>query len=284
IQFFSHRYPPTTMTYTLTLHDALPIYNRNDPEKRVLTQRQSNGGHHPQPVRAMAAALLMLLLFLPGADGSSSASAQPQSRLAYNLEITGLEDGPARKLFEELSALRQQRSSPPRSFSELRYAIRRDVDTLTRILRSQGYYGARVSYQLDRSQRPFPLRLLVNQGPQFRIAAFDVAVSDTGADTAERQADGQSLVPATGSPAVAARQTLARLPEIGHPLARLGEQDIVVDHETGTMAVALDIAAGPRVLFGPPLFSGAPSVKDSFLSKLTPWEEGELYDSRKVEE
>src|SRR5690606_41761095 len=83
IQFFSHRYPPTTMTYTLTLHDALPIYNRNDPEKRVLTQRQSNGGHHPQPVRAMAAALLMLLLFLPGADGSSSASAQPQSRLAY---------------------------------------------------------------------------------------------------------------------------------------------------------------------------------------------------------
>lgn len=233
--------------------------------------------------RALAAALVAALGMILMA-GTAVAAERP----TYRLQISGLADKSATALFDELSLLKKSNRSE--SFSELRYAIRRDVDTLTEILRSFGYYGARVSYQLDRSRRPFELRLLVTQGPQFRIESFTVTYLDAPEDEAELHEAVKPLLLKPGTPAVAdrvvaaERAILTRLPEIGHPGVRLRKRDIVVDHESAAMQVDLRIRAGPRRLFGPPRFSGADDVRESFLAKLAPWDEGELYDSRKVEE
>lgn len=206
----------------------------------------------------------------------------------YRLQITGLSDKSAAALFDELSLLKK--SNKADSFSELRYSIRRDVESLTEILRSFGYYGARVSYQLDRSRRPFELRFLVTQGPQFTIESFTVTFVDQPEDLSVLQEAAQSLALSPGTPAVsdrvvvAERAILTRLPEIGHPAVRLERRDVVVDHETAAMRVELRIHAGPPRNFGPPRFTGADDVRTDFLVKLAPWNEGELYDSRKVEE
>lgn len=238
---------------------------------------------HGSARAAFLAAGAAVLCWLALADAAIAAE-----RPGYRLQITGLNDKSAAALFDELSLLKK--SDKADSFSELRYEIRRDVDTLTEILRSFGYYGARVSYQLDRSRRPFELRLLVTQGPQFKIESFTVTFLDEPEDLAALREETQSLALRPGTPAVsdrvvaAERAILTRLPEIGHPGVRLQHREVVVDHETTGMRVDLRIRAGPRLNFAPPRFSGADDVRQSFLAKLAPWEEGELYDSRKVEE
>lgn len=236
-------------------------------------------------LRAVAAVLVVMAALLGAMFGGPARAAEG---LAYDLELSGLKDGSSRKLFDEVSLLQAGRKTPPRTLAELQSAIRRDVETLTEILHANAYYSARVSYQLDRTRQPIGLRLVVVEGPVFRLDAFRVIFTETD-NAAALQAAVAELVPKPGTPGRSAlivtseKAILARLPEIGHPQAQVVTRDIVADHATDLMTVELTIAAGPELTFAPPHFTGATSVDPVFLARLAPWKEGEVYDSRKVD-
>ncbi|MDA5192413.1 autotransporter assembly complex protein TamA [Govanella unica] len=229
---------------------------------------------------------------------AKSPEAKPKTArgVPYSFAIDGLKDSEGTELFQEISLLRKNRGKPARAQAELRSWIQRDITSLTEILRSQGYYGSRISYLMDRRKSPLAVTLRVTEGPRYKITAFKVdllGMPETAMAKSEAATIHQSFdrrLPKVGDPAQSARvveaeqRILLRLPQIGYPRAAVKDQDIVVDHALQSMDVTLKVTPGPRTCFGEPEFSGAPNVEHRYLGRLAPWKFGDVYDSRVVDE
>lgn len=208
--------------------------------------------------------------------------------VVYDVSVTGLNDGTARDLFKETSVLLRQKSDPPATFAILQQWIQKDIRTLGKILRARAYYAGRVSYQVDRRVDPLKVSLLVETGPQYKIA--EVTLDLVGADTGLDKGELLPLLPGEGIAGTAARilvaekDMLARLPRIGYPLARAGDRRVMVRHGDRSMTVVYSIDPGPRVSFGAVRYQGLTSVKPAFLDRLRPWAAGDIYDDRLMAE
>lgn len=191
-----------------------------------------------------------------------------------------------------LSALSGDDGEPVVSRSALSLRAEGDRDMFVRFLRSEGYYRARVSVQAGIGQHPGQVVFTVDSGPVYRIAdvtlAYDGAVDATvDATVQDRVLDGLGLaagMPVRAGDIVAAE---ARVPRVlmrnGFPQARMGVRDVVVDHATETASVRLRVEPGAAVTLGRPRYDGLVSVRASYLDRLTPWRDGEIYDQDKVD-
>jgi len=244
--------------------------------------------------RCTLAGAKWLLPFVLGAFlslASFAVRAEEVDHIRYDLDVAGLNDGPAKDLFKETSILIRQKGNPPPAFAILQQWIQKDIRTLDKILRARAFYSGRVSYQVDRRVQPVRISLLVDSGRQYRITAVDLAFvgSEGGQPVPDREAF-SDLLPEVGAPGAAPRILLAqqdilsRLPTMGYPLARLKDRKVVVRHADQSMEVRYIIDPGPYVSFGQTSYRGLESVKTGFLEKLRPWAEGDVYDSRKIAE
>ena len=220
-----------------------------------------------------------------------AARAADADRIRYDLDVTGLNDGPAKDLFRETSVLMRQKGNPPPAFAILQQWIQKDIRTLDKILRARAFYSGRVSYQVDRRVKPVRISLLVASGRQYRINDVDLTFSgDHDAEPAPDMELFTDLLPKGGTPGAASRillaqqDILARLPTMGYPLARLEDRNVVVRHADQSMEVRYVIDQGPHVSFGQTRYKGLETVNPGFLQRLIPWAEGDVYDSRKVAE
>lgn len=155
-------------------------------------------------------------------------------------------------------------------------------------LRAQGYYGATIDI-IDDPQIPqengredFTIaletdaRLLrVRPGPLFIFAATAIDVEGPSSSTfdAARAKANALLSNLGGQPARSAdvlrvqSQALATLKEAGFTSAQDTYPDILVDHETSTMAVTYKIASGPLTLLGAPIIVGAQLTPQTWVAR-----------------
>src|SRR5690606_894161 len=75
-----------------------------------------------------------------------------------------------------------------------------------------------------------------------------------------------------------------KLPQQGYAFATVGERDILLDEQTLLGDYTLPVDTGPRGSFGRIVTKGDPVFEVNHIEVLRRYKEGELYDSRKVDD
>lgn len=212
----------------------------------------------------------------------------PQAGVAYDLSITGIEDRQLLDILESASQLRALIKRPPATVAGLGRRARNDLERLRATLKSEGYYAATLSYQVDATARPVTVRLNVVPGGRYTLSAFKVEYLGEAAPASPDQPTLQDLGIRIGMPARAPalrgaeRKVTAILGERGYPFAKVTNLKAVVNHPERRMTVHVTVDPEMRARFGPLAVVGLTSVDVSYIRRLVTWGEGDIFDRRKV--
>ena len=208
----------------------------------------------------------------------------------YNVDIEGLKKTGLESLLKDRSDLIRLRKEEPASIWDLRARIRRDISGFADVLRSEGFYGARLTYAIDRASKPIKVRIDVEPGDRFTIGAYTIELTgpqtlpDSVKAEARKTAEAQVGKPARSETvALAFGDVMNKLPQLGYPRAKLAVQDFKADHKDRKLTAKVRIDTGPLVKFGEITLDGLETVKQGYVLKAVTWKTGDTYDSRKVE-
>lgn len=207
----------------------------------------------------------------------------------YRAQIAGVEDSELEKLLESASQLITLESQPPPTLAALERRARNDVERLQKVLRSEGYYDARIAYRLEPDEKPIGVFVDITPGNRYTLTKYAITYSGSGSDDPGLPRDPDALDASPGQPARAATVTEARsrllglLADQGHPLAEVLDQSVVVDHADDSMSVSIAVVPGERARFGAVAITGETSVDADYIESFIPWQEGEFYDRRKLD-
>lgn len=217
-------------------------------------------------------------------------AAQGAPSYAYQVEIAGLKKTGLEDPLKSRSDLIRLRKEEPVSIWDLRARIRRDITGFADVLRSEGYYGARIAYELDRNSKPIKVTISVEPGERFTIGAYTIELTGpkdlpaSAREEAAKTAREQVGKPARSETvALAFGAVMSRLPQLGFPRAKLVLQDFKANHADHKLTAKVRIETGPLVHFGPVSIDGLKRVKKKYVMKALTFKQGEVYDSRKVE-
>ena len=165
---------------------------------------------------------------------------------------------------------------------EARRLARRAARKAEDYLNSRGYFAPDIAYAVDPGP-PVQGRVKIEPGPLFTFEAIAV-------DTGERDLSeaGQSALTAVqilqpGEVAVPQRIVseeaglLAALKASGYAEARALDRQVIGDRETGTIDLTYRLVPGPRIRLGDVIYPNDRRTRLSALSRLTPFEPGDLY-------
>ena len=183
---------------------------------------------------------------------------------------------------------------PARSRAQARRRLERTANTVRTVLRSEGYYDSDMQGRIAEEdpdaepgrQPPLEPVLLVDPGPRYTVGEAEVVFTDP---VPESDAAAAELDLRPGEPAVAARIVAAGLrvtnwlEQHGYPEARLGERDVVVDHDRDAVDVDYPVTPGPKVRFGDVIVTGDAKIGSGWIDLITPFEEGDVFDERELD-
>jgi translocation and assembly module TamA len=211
--------------------------------------------------------------------------------LRYTWLVEGLSSvGGAQDLlaaFRKQSTLEAERKKPANA-AQIGRRASADADLLTQLLRSQGYYDAAVEPSTDRSGNALRVILTVDPGEQYRFASVELPGLDAaGADAAKLR---ESFAVKAGDPVIAqdviaAGTSLTRaLGEEGFAEAKVGEQDVEVNHETRLATLSLPVAPGPVARFGQIHVSGRPPFSAHHVGIIARFKQGDQFQRSKLDD
>ena len=212
--------------------------------------------------------------------------------LRYTLEVEGLASvSNAEELlraFRQQSALQAEHKDPANA-AQIGRRAGADADLLTQLLRAEGYYDAVVEPRTEKAGDALSVVLAAEPGPQYRFASVELPGLDAaGPDAAVRLRDSFAVKP--GDAVVAADVIAAGLAlttalgEQGYAGARLGEQDIEVNHQTHLATLTLPVDPGPVARFGAIRVSGRPPFSPSHVGLIARFKPGESFQRSKVDD
>jgi len=222
-----------------------------------------------------------------GKAESLDASVLAPDGVSYDVTVEGIPDDDLVTLLRQSSQLVSLRDRPPSSLAGLQRRAEGDRERLESVLRSEGFYGAKVGVDLDRRVSPIQVTLAIDTGDQYLLSEYEIHYSEPLAP--ERQPSLEDLavqidMPARAPTIVAAqRDLLDFLARRGHPQAEVLDRETLVDHGSKTMTVRLDLDPGPAARFGRVTISGLETVEEDYPRGLLSWSEGEVYDKGKIE-
>ncbi len=259
-------------------------------------------GHAARPLgRAAALRLAFALLLAVSAGGCAAGKDGPsptpdadqnvpdegQLAVPYQVAFQGVDDADLRELLEQVSQTKQLVDRPPPSLIRLRQRAEADRPRLQEALRSRGYYDAEISVAVDSHAKPARVLFGVSPGPLYQF--HDVNIEVTPPTPTLKLPGLKELGIAPGEPAVsqtildAESALLARTRAQGHALAKLGQRQAVVDHDTRTMDLTLVVQPGPVVRFGAIRIDGLETVNESAVRRRLPWQAGEVITPERIE-
>ncbi|MEO7654509.1 MAG: BamA/TamA family outer membrane protein [Sphingomicrobium sp.] len=194
-----------------------------------------------------------------------SAATGDKDTIRYTLAIVGLEGvGDTAAIlaaFRKQSALEADRRRSANT-AQVSRRSRADSALLAEILRSQGYYDAMVEPRIEGSSSELQVIIEADPGAQYRFASVELpGLEAAGADYDKlREAfavrKGDAVI---AEEVIAAGVALDRaLGQEGFATAKVGEQDIVVNHQTNLASLTLPVDPGPVAEFGEIRVSGEP--------------------------
>jgi translocation and assembly module TamA len=211
--------------------------------------------------------------------------ARAQEGIPYRTEITGVEDD-LRDLIVESSRLVAAEDTPPAGLAGLQQRAESDVEDFQRVLRSEGYYGARIRLEVEADERPAIVRMTIEPGPRFRLTQCAVQVAGAVPETLPRDCDDIGVVlgvPAEAETVIATEARLLRpFLERGYPDVAIMRR-VIVDHADSSMHMTFTVTPGPQVRLGNVTVMGTERTDPAFLEMLRTWEPGATYDVRQMD-
>ncbi|HEX6661778.1 MAG TPA: outer membrane protein assembly factor, partial [Sphingomicrobium sp.] len=191
------------------------------------------------------------------------------------------------KAFRMQSALEADRKDPANA-AQIARRSRADADLLEELLRSQGYYDADVEPRTEPAGNMVRVLLEASPGEQYRFASVDLPGLDEAGPEAAKLRDAFAVK--TGDPVIAqdviagglALQTM--LGELGFADAKLGEQQVDVDHATHLATLVLPVTPGPVAKFGTIRVSGRPPFSARHIWTIARFRPGERFERSKIDD
>ena len=193
------------------------------------------------------------------------------------------------RLRQEIERALGTAKNPPQSrFEARRRAETAAADVMT-VLRSEGYYEARVEPDVGEGDQPASV-VNVTPGPRFAIADPEVSW-DKAAPTPQAQLAGKAAIGLTiGGPGRAADvlaaqgRVVAAVQKRGYADAKVDPYQVTVDHIPRTLQPTFHIDAGDRVMMDGLNLTTTGRTKSRWVTSLTPWKPGDVYDPDQVAE
>ncbi len=194
--------------------------------------------------------------------------------------VEGVTDGALRNQIE--AAMGESKSAPRGLLESRRRAIQAAKDALA-LLRSEGYYQGEADPDVTPAPANRPL-VRVTLGPRFKLASATIAWRGAPPDAATQAQALKDLDLPDGGPGRAADvlaaegRVIAALQKRGYAEATIDPREVVVDHADASVRPTLKIGAGERIVLGALVATGPARVQAHWLSSLSPWKPGAVYD------
>jgi translocation and assembly module TamA len=226
---------------------------------------------------------------LPPIDTGLSESATERT---YSYSISGLDTVEGRDAivtgFDERSILRKERKDLANA-AQIDRRARADAELLAELLRSQGYYDALVEPRIGAAGGALAVELAAEAGSRYRFESVELPGLDAaaGGEAAKLR---EAFAVKAGDPVVASEVIGAgialqvALGERGFATAKVGEQDIVIDHEAGVARLVLPVTPGPIARFGSFSVTGQPAFSASHVQVIARFKPGDRYEQSEVDD
>lgn len=226
----------------------------------------------------------------PAAESSPNASGSTESvGIDYQVVFEGSMSGKLGALLKESSLLLTMADRRPATVAALERRAAGDIKRLEAVLRSDGYYDGEVDYRIDARKEPVQVTVIVSRGDPYRLESFDIVYE--GENSYEdlprnpRELGVQLNRRVRAADIVAAENRMESiLWERGYPFGEVADRRHVVDRLTHMMRVSMTVDPGPKAGFGPLTIEGSEKVRASYIRRLCPWEPGQEYDRRLLDE
>ncbi|MDO9487870.1 MAG: BamA/TamA family outer membrane protein, partial [Sphingomonadaceae bacterium] len=207
--------------------------------------------------------------------------------LRYDVEIKGLSDIGLASRFRGLSAL--ENGETLNNLAQLNRRAREDTALIDRLLRAEGYYGARIDADITPAEAEggrAKVTLTVDPGQRYSFDSIEVATPPSAPRELIRDTLGLKVGdPVDATDIIAAEDRVrVRLPELGYPFATVGEREIAIDHETLSGSYRLPVVAGQQAKIGEIRVEGDALVSARHVERLSRFRSGEVYNAADIED
>jgi translocation and assembly module TamA len=236
--------------------------------------------------------LKKILIFIMLLNFGGITKLYASDELSYDVEISGLEDNTyegIRSVFDGSSTLQAQKSATLISISRLRGYLKSDIELMEQILRSVGYYDARIEENLIRQNNHFKISIHITPGELYSYGIIKIDYQDVIPDEDIRVKIRDRLGLIEGAPARAQSVLTSKaliaeiLPEFGFPFAEILGNDFVVDHRTRLLNITYTIKPGNRRRMGLARFEGLTSIEESYLTRFITWQPDVFFEQKYVD-
>jgi len=237
-------------------------------------------------------ALILLAALASQAYSVDEAIAQNDpDGLRYRASIEGVDNRSLRKLLEESAALISLEDTPPPSLAGLERRIQTDLESMATILRSEGYYAAKIDYEIDSSKETTQVTIKIEPEKQFTISSYDIIyLTPFTGPVEDLPKEGDALgikqgMAGRGETVLSAEQRLLRsLGNLGYPYAEIANRKVVADFADATLSIRVEIDLEKFQTFGPLTVVGLSRTQEGFVRRRIPWREGQTFDARRISE
>ena len=191
--------------------------------------------------------------------------------------------------FNNASTLKASEGRPA-NVAQIDRRAREDADLLGEILRAEGYYDANVETAVEEGDTgQLVVRLRAEPGSIYRFSRVEVtgldetgsqqrALRDVFAVDPDDAVDADNVVKGETDLAAAIRQQ-------GFPFAKIGESELIVDHDTRTATLNMHVDPGGQRNFGGIVLSGSKLPFDAgHVARIARFKKGEIYDQSKLDD
>jgi len=226
-----------------------------------------------------------------GAEATSDNIEDSAAARRYALRIEGLETvADAAELverFDDKSVLRKDEDDPANA-AQIDRRAREDAELLTSLLQSEGYYDAEVEPGIALEGERIMVEMVAKPGPRFTFRSVELQGIDAAGERASKLREAFAVK--AGDPVVADQVIAAgvalrvALGEEGFALAEIGEQDIVLDHETATARLVLPVSPGQVARFGDITVTGRPPFSPRHVAVIARFDKGDQFERSEVDD
>jgi translocation and assembly module TamA len=222
---------------------------------------------------------------------ATTAVADAAGNIRYIVAVEGLASvGAAEELlhsFRQQSALEAERKKPANA-AQIGRRASADADLLAELLRSQGYYDAAVEPSTEKVGGALRVVLTADPGAQYRFATVELPGLEAAGSNTGKLRDAFNVRagdPVIATDVIAGGVALTQaLGEEGFAQAKLGEQDIEVNHQTHLATLSLPVDPGPIARFGTIHVNGRPPFSARHVATIARFRRGDPFQRSKVDD
>ena len=211
--------------------------------------------------------------------------------ISYEVIIKGVDDRKLLGMLQSVSdAMALKKEKSPATLGLLRRRVDRDIGQFLKVLKSEGYYGGRVTGDINAKTDPVQVTFQVDPGPAYPLKSVDIQMTQEDTATKEKPPDVAELgltlgQAARGRTILNGEAALLRhFKKRGFAFTQLTDRRVEVNHREKSVAVTYRIDLGQRARFGNTEITGLQSIDETFLRSMIPWKKGDPFNIQLLED